>query len=72
MVNVFPNIDTAVKHEGEAATTILQGVLWYLGGLVLLLESLQGSTLMHEEEHCCKLSVIIHLHQAQDHISLLV
>ena len=27
MVNVFPNIDTAVKHEGEAATTILPGVL---------------------------------------------
>ena len=27
---------------------------------------LQGSTLAQEEEHCCKLSVFIHLHQAQD------
>ena len=38
MVNVFPNIDTAVKHEGEAATTILQGVFRYLGGQYYLLE----------------------------------
>ena len=39
MVNVFPNIDTAVKHEGEAATTILQGVFRfrYLGGLVSII-----------------------------------
>ena len=39
MVNVFPNIDTAVKHEGEATTRILQGVFRYLGGQYYLLES---------------------------------
>ena len=42
MVNVFPNIDTAVKHEGEAATTILQGVFMVFRWSVLFVRERAG------------------------------